>query len=205
MSKLTVNTTASAGPTGVAAAAYSDPGESMPFLKIVREIDFSKQSFAENKNYKFMPIPKGFFATHIAVEQLEATDSDVTVTFATENDPTTAIGGNFALKDLSGETELCRSVQPATKSAAYAASTSAGSPTTAISIPGGFLAAADDTLCLCVPDDVSGDAIKAGKIRVALLGYMVFDESADFGNGTAPMRKGTASGLDNTASPDYDD
>jgi len=205
MSALTINSTASSGPTGVAAPAYSDPGASMPLVKLCREIDFSKQSFAENKNYAFMPIPKGFLVTFIALDQLEPTNADVTVTFATKNDPTTAIGGDFALKDLSGETALCRSVQPATKSAAYAASSSAGSPTTAIAIPGTYLAGADDTLCIKVPDDVTGDAISAGKIRVALLGYMVFDESAEFGNGSAPMRVGTSSGLDNTASADYDD
>ena len=205
MAALTINTTASAGPTGVAAAAYSDPGESMPLKKLCREIDFSKQSFAENKNFPFMPIPKGFRAQFIAVEQLEPTNADVTVTFATKNDATQAIGGDFALKDLSGETALCRSVQPATKSAAYAASSSAGSPTTAIAIPGTFLAVADDTLCIKVPDGVDGDAISAGKLRVALLGYMAFDESAEFGNGTAPMRTATPSSLDNTSSADYDD
>ena len=205
MSALTINTTAADGPTSVAAAAYSDPGASVPLVKLCREIDFSKQSFKENKNYPFMPIPKGFLATFIAVDQLEPTNGDVTVTFATKNADTVAIGGDFALKDLSGETALCRSVQPATKSAAYAAASSGGAVTSAIAIPGTFLAAADDTLCIKVPDNVSDDAISAGKLRVALLGYMAFDESAEFGNGSAPMRVGTDSGLDNTASPDYDD
>ena len=184
MAALTVNTTASNGPVAIGEIAYSDPGETLPIKVLTREIDFAKQNFKKNANYVFMPIPKGFFVKHIAVEQTGAIDAAATLTFATLNDATAAVGGDFALV-ASGT--LLRTIQLATS---------------ADGNPGGILFAADDTLCVKVPATTD---LTTGGLRVSLIGYMPFGDSAEFGNGTEPMRKGTDDGLDNAASPDYDD
>lgn len=185
MAALTVNTTPANGPVGIGERAFADPGEVFPAIKpICREIDFSKQKFTKSANYVFMPIPKGFFATHIAVDQLDYIDAAVTVTFATLNDATKAVGGNFALVAAGAP---LRAIQLAT---------------TVEGNPGGILFAEDDTLCLKLPSTAD---LTTGRIRVALLGHMLFGDSAEFGNGDSPMRTAADSGLDNTASAEYDD
>jgi len=200
MAALTVNTTASNGPVGLGEKAFSDPATVLPFKVLSREIDFAKQNFAKNANYVVMPIPKGFLAKYIAVEQTGAIDADVTFTFATKKDATKAIGGNFAFVD--DATGWLRSVQPVKTDAAYAASTSAGSPTSAIAIPGEILFAQDDVLCLKVPDT---EDLTTGGMKVMLIGFMPFGDSPEFGNGSEPMRTAASSGLDNCASAEYDD
>ncbi len=188
---------------GLGSKCFGDPEVVHPPLVILRrEVDISKQELAENTNFELMPIPKGFLALFIAVDQTEFADQAATVTFATKNADTVAIGGDFAL--AASSTKL-RSVQPAASSAGYAASSSGGSPTTAIAIPGSKLFTADDKLCLKVPNSLDNDKLVAGKFSVALIGYLPFGDSADFGNGSTPMRVATPSGLDNTASADYDD
>lgn len=198
MAALTVDTD-----IGLGSKCFGDPEVVHPPLVVLRrEVDISKCELAENTNFALMPIPKGFLALFIAVDQTEFADQAATVTFATKNADTAAIGGNFAL--AASSTKL-RSVQPATSAAGYAAGSSGGSPTTAISIPGSKLFTADDTLCLKVPDSLTNHKLVAGKFSVALIGYLPFGDSADFGNGSAPMRVATPSNLDNTASADYDD
>ena len=188
---------------GLGSKCFGDPEVVHPPLVILRrEVDISKCELAENTNFALMPIPKGFLALFIAVDQTEHADQAATVTFATKNADTVAIGGNFAL--AASSTKL-RSVQPVASSAGYAASSSGGSPTTAIAIPGSKLFTADDTLCLKVPNSLDNDKLVAGKFSVALIGYLPFGDSVDFGNGATPMRVATPSGLDNTASADYDD
>ena len=194
MAALTVNTTPANGPVGIGEAAFSDPGELFPQKVLYREIDFAKQNFKKNLNYVLMPIPKGFLAKYIAVEQTGAIDADVTFTFATKNADTKNIGGNFAFVD--DATGLLRSVQPVKSSSA-----SDGSSGT-VAVPGEILFTENDTLCLKVPNTAD---LTTGGMKVILIGYMPFGDSAEFGNGSAPMRKATDSGLDNTSSADYDD
>lgn len=195
MAALTVNTTPANGPVGIGEAAFSDPGELFPQKVLFREIDFAKQNYKKNANYVFMPIPKGFLAKYIAVEQTGAIDADVTFTFATKNADTKAIGGNFAFVDEG--TGWLRSVQPVKS---IDAKDSAGTGT--VAVPGEILFTENDTLCLKVPNTAD---LTTGGMRVMLIGYMPFGDSAEFGNGTAPMRTAADSGLDNTSSAEYID
>ena len=194
MAALTVNTTPANGPVGIGEAAFSDPGELFPQKVLYREIDFAKQNYKKNANYVLMPIPKGFLAKYIAVEQTGAIDADVTFTFATKNADTKNIGGNFAFVD--DATGFLRSVQPVKSSSA-----SDGASGT-VAVPEEILFTENDILCLKVPNTAD---LTTGGMKVLLIGYMPFGDSAEFGNGSAPMRTATDSGLDNTSSADYDD
>lgn len=197
MAALTVDST-----VGIGAKCFGDPAVTYPpVVALRREVDISKVALNENTNFAFMPIPKGFLATHIAVEQTKYADQAVTLTFATKNDATKPVGGNFAIAATG--TKL-RSCQPVKTTAAYAASASAGSPTTAIAIPDGLFFAADDTLCIKVPDDLTGDKLTAGAFSVTLLGHMVFGESVDLAHGSTPLReKQQDAALDNVSGGPY--
>ncbi len=193
MAALTVDST-----IGLGSKCFGDPEVVHPPLVILRrEVDISKCALAENTNFELMPVPKGFLALFIAVDQTEYTDQAATVTFATKKADTAAIGGDFAL--AASSTKL-RSIQPV---ASTNAKDSAGTGT--VAVPGTKLFTADDSLCLKVPNSLTDDKLVEGKFSVALIGYMPFGDSADFGNGDTPMRTATPSDLDNTASADYDD
>lgn len=170
MAALTTNT----GLFGAKGA--SCPATNMKMVDYVRTIDFSKTSAAENTNYDVLPIPKGFLVAFLAVEQTAYTNAAANLQFATKNADTTAIGGTYAVVTSS---TMLRSCQPAKATAAYAASTSAGSPTTAISIPAAHFASAADTLCLKVPDGLTGDALTQGSITIHMIGFQTFGESLD--------------------------
>ena len=177
MAALTTNT----GLFGAKGA--SCPATLMKMVDYNREIDFGKSPTAASTNYDILPIPKGFLVAYIAVEQLELTAADKVVSFATKAADTTELGGSFTLDD---ET-LLRACNPATAAAAYAASASAGSPTTAISIPGAYFSSAADTLCLKCP----ASTITKGKIRVHMIGYQTFGESlGDVASGTPAFATG---------------
>ena len=164
------------------------PATLMKRVDYNRTIDFSEANVSESKNYEIIPIPKGFLVEFLAVEQLEHIDEAATVTFATKNADTTAIGGNYALTATS---TMLRSCQPAASTAAgYVASSSAGSPTTALSIPGAYFSSTADTLCLCVPS-LTGDGLTKGKIVVHMIGYQTFGESlGDIASGTPAFATG---------------
>ena len=193
MAALTVDST-----VGIGAKCFGDPAVTHPpAVAIRREVDISKQNLGENKNFAFLPIPAGFLAEYIAVDQTEHTDQAVTVTFATKNADTVAIGGNFAL--TASSTKL-RSCQPVKTASAYAASSSAGSPTTAIAIPSALFFGAADTLCVKVPDSLTGDKLTAGKFSVTLIGRMVFGDTTELANGSVPLRDQLQdAGLDNVS------
>lgn len=197
MSALTVDST-----VGIGAKCFGDPAVTYPpVVALRREVDISKVALNENTNFAFMPIPKGFLATHIAVEQTKYADQAVTLTFATKNDATKPVGGNFAIAATG--TKL-RSCQPVKTTAAYAASASGGAVTSAIAIPDGLFFAADDTLCIKVPDDLTGDKLTAGAFSVTLLGHMVFGESVDLAHGSTPLReKQQDAALDNVSGGPY--
>lgn len=203
MAALTVDST-----VGIGAKCFGDPAVTYPpVVALRREVDISKVALNENTNFAFMPIPKGFLATHIAVEQTKYADQSVTLTFATKNDATKAVGGNFTLAATS--TKL-RSCQPVKTTAAYAASssiadtTSSGAVTTAIAIPDSMFFAADDILCIKVPDSLTGDKLTAGAFSVTLLGHMVFGESVDLAHGSTPLReKQQDTALDNVSGGPY--
>ena len=144
-----------------------------------RSVDFRKVNVAENKNYPLIPIPKGFCLTNICVEQTEATDQDVTVTFGAESDSGITVGGNFALKDLSSSAEaLLRDCQPA-KTTSTKAKDEAGTGTVTIAVPGALFFDKADMLCLKVPDGLTGDKLAKGKINVYLVGFETFAEGVD--------------------------
>ena len=189
---------------GLGSKCFGDPEVVHPPLVILRrEVDISKCELAENTNFALMPIPKGFLALFIAVDQTEHADQAATVTFGIKSDDAVSIGGNFAL--AASSTKL-RSVQPAASTSGYVSGASASWGTAAaVTVPGTKLFTADDKLCLKVPNSLDNDKLVAGKFSVALIGYLPFGDSADFGNGSTPMRVATPSGLDNTASADYDD
>lgn len=168
MAALTTNT----GLFGAKGA--SCPATTMKMVDINRTFDFSKTNVAENTNYDILPIPKGFLVAFIAVEQKAHTNAAATVTFATKNADTVALGGDYA---LTASSTMLRSCQPAKATAGYAASSSGGSPTTAVSVPGTHFASAADTLCLKVPDGISGDKLTKGVITVHMIGYQTFGES----------------------------
>lgn len=197
MAALTVDST-----VGIGAKCFGDPAVTYPpVVALRREVDISKVALNENTNFAFMPIPKGFLATHIAVEQTKYADQSATINFATKNDATKPVGGDFALAATS--TKL-RSCQPVKTTAAYAASSSGGAVTSAIAIPDGLFFAADDTLCIKVPDGLTGDKLTAGAFSVTLLGHMVFGESVDLAHGSTPLReKQQDAALDNVSGGPY--
>ncbi len=182
MAALTTNT----GLFGAKGA--SCPATLMKMVDYNRTVDFAKKNVAENTNYDLLPIPKGFLIVYIAVEQKSFTNAGATVTFATKNADTTAIGGDFA---LAASSALLRSCQPAKSVAGYAASSSAGSPTTAISVANAYFSSAADTLCIKVPDGITGDALTKGEIVVHMIGYQTFGESlGDIASGTPAFATG---------------
>ena len=197
MAALTVDST-----VGIGAKCFGDPAVTYPpVVALRREVDISKVALNEHTNFAFMPIPKGFLATHIAVEQTKYADQSATINFATKNDATKPVGGDFALAATG--TKL-RSCQPVKTTAAYAASSSGGAVTSAIAIPDGLFFAADDTLCIKVPDGLTGDKLTAGAFSVTLLGHMVFGESVDLAHGSTPLReKQQDAALDNVSGGPY--
>lgn len=68
MSQLTTNTDL------FGALGVSDPAVFFPTIAYRREIDFSVANTAANTNYELLPIPKGFVAKAVVVEELEACD-----------------------------------------------------------------------------------------------------------------------------------
>ena len=201
MAALTVDST-----IGIGAKCFGDPAVTQPpMVAIRREVDISKENLAENTNFAFLPIPAGFLAEYIAVDQSAYTDQAATVTFATKNADTVQLGGNFA---LAASSTMLRSVQPVKTTSAYAASASADSPTTAIAIPGTILFTVNDTLCIKVPDSLTNDKLSAGKFAVTLVGRMVFGDTIELANGSTPMRdKLQNPSLDNVSGGplDYED
>lgn len=167
----------------------SDPMSSFAERSFRVAWDFSKKNVPENKTIPLMQLPKGFCIDRISLVQTKATDQDVNLTFGLASDDSATIGGTFALKDLSGETKLCRSSQPAnggavtkTSAAVYVAATSAGSPTTEVQpvtgvTPAGAVFVDDaDVLCMIVPDGLTGDKIAKGAFDLCVHGFEVFAE-----------------------------
>lgn len=164
------------------AKGASAPATLMKVVDYNRTIDFSKANVTKSKNYEILPIPKGFLIQYLAVEQLEHVNEAATVTFATKNDATAAIGGNYALTATS--TKL-RSCQAATS---VNAKDTAGTGT--VAVPGVYFSSAADTLCLKVPS-MTAAGITAGKIVVHMIGYQTFGESlGDVASGTPAFASG---------------
>ena len=139
-----------------------------------RTVDFAKREAADNANYALLPVPKGFMISHLAVEQLEYfADASKDWTFKLKSD-STQIGGTFTPVTTGAMVRVC---DPALASAGYVASASAGSPTTAVSIPAAKFSSAADMLCVCIPDGLTGDKASKGKFTVHMIGYQVFGES----------------------------
>ena len=170
------------------AKGVSCPATLMKMVDYNRTVDFAKTNAAENTNYDLLPIPKGFLIAYIAVEQKSFTNAGATVTFATKNADTTAIGGNFALAASSALLRSCQSVGTVTK---YGATSSGGTVNSAFVLPEGYFSSAADTLCIKVPDGITGDALTKGEIVVHMIGYQTFGESlGDIASGTPAFATG---------------
>ena len=134
----------------------SDPMSSFAERTLRIAWDFSKKNVPENKVIPLIQIPKGFCIDRISLVQTAATDQDVSLTFGLESDDSFTVGGSFALKDLTGETALCRSSQAAKQTTGYVASSSAGSPTSALTVGEPLFVDDADVLCMIVPDGLTG-------------------------------------------------
>ncbi len=154
----------------------SDPMSSFAERTLRIAWDFSKKNVPENKVIPLIQIPKGFCIDRISLVQTAATDQDVSLTFGLESDDSFTVGGSFALKDLSGETALCRSSQAAKQTTGYVASSSAGSPTSALTVGEPLFVDNADVLCMIVPDGLTGDKLAKGAFDLCVHGFEVFSE-----------------------------
>lgn len=150
---------------------HGDPEFAFTDKTLIASWDFGKTNVPENKTIPILQIPKGFLIDRIGLVQTKATDQDVTLTFGLKSDNSFTVGGNFALKDLSGETALCRSSQ-APKS--VTATDAAGTGT--VTAGDALLVDADDVLCMIVPDSLTGDKLAAGAFTLFVHGFSAFCE-----------------------------
>lgn len=153
------------------AAGHGDPEFAFTEKTLGVSWDFSKTNVPENKTIPILQIPKGFLIDRISLVQTKATDQDVTLTFGLASDNSFTVGGNFALKDLSGETALCRSSQAP---ASVVATDSAGTGT--VTVGDVRVVDADDVLCMIVPDSLTNDKLAAGAFSLFVHGFSVFCE-----------------------------
>lgn len=148
----------------------SDPLSSFEDVTLRVAWDFGKKAVPENKTIPLMQLPKGLLIDRISVIQTKGVNAATTVTFGLASDSAVAVGGNFALGLGTAASPLLRSSQ-----APKAASASDGDSGT-VSVESSLYVAADDILCLIVPDGVTGDALNAGAFDVCIRGYRVFAE-----------------------------
>lgn len=167
---------------------------------IVTSWDFSKKNVSKNKTIPLMQIPKGFCIDRISVVQTEFADQSVGLTFGLKSDNSFTVGSTFTL--AASSTKL-RSSQAAKTTSAYAASSSAGSPTTAIAIGAPLFVDGDDVLCMIVPDGLTGDKCAAGAFDLFVHGFSVFGEGpTENKTGNEVFRK-TMQTQDNVAGPQF--
>ena len=173
MAALTTDTSLFGATPGV-----SCPSVNMKMVDYTRDVDIAAVKgvlsngavgIAGNANYDLLPIPRGFLVHAIALEQTGYTDQAVTLTFATKNDPTAALGGNFALVATG---TLLRSCQAASIG-------SADSGESTVAVPGEYFSAQADTLCVKVPSGLTNSKLVKGKFTVHLIGFQTFGESLD--------------------------
>ena len=194
------------------AAGHGDPDFAFTDKTLGVSWDFAKTNVPENKTIPILQIPKGFLIDRISLVQTRATDQDVTLTFGLKSDNSFTVGGNFALKDLTGETALCRSSQAAdggsvtkTSAAVYVASTSAGSPTTSVQPVTGVTAAGpvfvsdDDVLCMIVPDGLTNDKLADGAFQLFVHGFSAFCEGPTVNKTGNEVYRTTLQTVDNVA------
>lgn len=173
MAALTTETTL----FGATPGAYC-PEVNMKMVDYARTVDIAAVKgvltgdavgIAGNKNYDLLPIPRGFLVHAIALEQTEYTDQAVTLTFATKNDPTVALGGNFALVATGTKLRSCQ--------AASIGSADSGQST--VAVPSEYFSAEADTLCVKVPSGLTNSKLVKGTFTVHLIGFQTFGESLE--------------------------
>ena len=180
------------------AAGHGDPMFAFTEKTIGTSWDFAKTNVPENKTIPIMQIPKGFCIDTITVVQKEFADQSVGLTFGLKSDNSFTVGGTFTL--AASSTKL-RSSQPAKTTSAYAASTSAGSPTTAIAIPSTLYVDTDDVLCMIVPDSLTGDKCAKGSFDLFIHGFSATNEGpTENKTGNVNYRQ-TLQTTDNVAGP----
>lgn len=175
------------------ALGFSDPSFSLPRWCRGRILDFTKTPVDENTVVPIMRLPKGLVIRSIGVNQIEATDQDVAVTFGLASDTTKAVGGSFALKDLSATNEApCRDWQPAgSKTATATVTGGASGESVTVPVPDVVFVDKADVLCLILPNSLTGDKLAKGKIEVFVEGFEGFGEGYESANGMCdePWRK----------------
>jgi hypothetical protein len=153
------------------AAGHGNPEFALTEKTLGASWDFAKTNVPENKTIPILQLPKGFLIDRISLVQTKATDQDVTLTFGLKSDNSFTVGGNFALKDLTGETALCRSSQAP---ASVTAKDTAGTGT--VTVGDSLLVNGDDVLCMIVPDGLTNDKLAAGAFTLFVHGFSAFCE-----------------------------
>lgn len=181
-------------------AGHGDPQCAFTEKTLVTSWDFAKKNVPENKTIPLMQIPKGFCIDRITVVQREYADQSVGLTFGLKSDNSFTVGGTFTL--AASSTKL-RSSQAAKTASAYAASSSAGSPTTAIAIPSVLFVSDDDVLCMIVPDGLTGDKCAKGSFDLAVHGFSTCAEAPAANKTGNEVFRPTMQTVDNVAGPRF--
>lgn len=154
------------------ARGTSCPATEANALDYSRRVDFSVEAVADNANYALLNVPAGFLAEYVAVEQTDfVADGSKGWTFKLK-EAGTQLGGTFV---LAASGTLLRQCDPATSASAAGS----GSGAAAVAVPGGVFCKEADTLCVCVPDGLTGDKCSKGAFAVHLVGRLVFGGSVD--------------------------
>ena len=157
---------------------HGNPESSFCERTISTSFDFGLKAVPENVTIPVMEIPKGFCIDRISVVQTKVADQDIsTLTFGMKSDDSVQIGGNFSVSD--DATALARSSQPASTATVNCTVTGAEGATVTAPVPAAYFATAADTLCLIIPDGLTGDQIAKGAIDIAVHGFEVFAEAYD--------------------------
>lgn len=178
------------------AAGHGDPDFAFTDKTFGVSWDFAKTNVPENKTIPILQIPKGFLIDRISLVQTRATDQDVTLTFGLKSDNSFTVGGNFALKDLTGETALCRSSQAP---ASVTAKDTAGTGTVTAGVP--LLVDDDDVLCMIVPDGLTNDKLADGAFQLFVHGHSAFCEGPTVNKTGNEVYRTTLQTVDNVAGP----
>ena len=158
---------------------HGNPESSFCERTISTSFDFGLKAVPENVTIPVMEIPKGFCIDRISVVQTKVADQDIsTLTFGMASDDSVQIGGNFSVSDDAAA--LARSSQPAATNTVNCTVTGGtqGETVTA-AVPAAYFVTKADTLCLIVPDGLTGDQIAKGAIDIAVHGFEVFAEAYD--------------------------
>lgn len=148
--------------------------------------DFGRKTVPENKTIPLMQLPKGFLIDRISVVQTKFTNAAVNLAFGLGSDNSKAVGGTFAL--VATGTLLRASQSPATTTTSATVTGGTAGESVTVPIPGSLFVAADDILCMVVPDNISGDELNAGAFDLCIHGFEAFAEGVAANGEDNPLR-----------------